>query len=234
MKKQIYFLLIFILFSPIYAQSNKYRIDGKSYCKQIYDDKNNQITFFKNWELIEKFYVSPDDTKMLVYHRPDKSRAFLITLYDLNKNQIIAECEPGWGCAGVIFTDKFLIYKWATSGGGTRFEYRDYNTLKVEKTISSYFPFEDIENNILICASYHYSDDEICLYNLSDGSVIQTVNLEQELLKKGIYSDATSMRDIKRTGNKTYEFTFIYYHAEENTTMISVSEDNEYILEIEL
>lgn len=225
---------ISILFAPIYAQSNKYRIDGKSYCKQIYDDKNNSITSFKNWELIQSFYVSPDETKMLVYHRPDKSRAFLITLYDLSKNQIIAECEPGWACFGVIWVEDYLIYKWATTGGGKRFEYRNYKTLEVEKTITSYFPFEDIKNNVLICASYFYFDDDVEFYNLSDGSLIKTVNLKQELIKKGIYADGTSMLNIKNIGNKKYEFSFNYYYAEEIVLESCVPEDHEYILEIEL
>lgn len=234
MKKQIYFLLIFILFSPIYAQSNKYRIDGKSYCKQIYDDKNNQITFFKNWELIDKFYVSPDETKMLVYHRPDKSSAFLITLYDLTKNTIIAECEPGWHCSGVIFTDDFLIYIWGTTGGGGRFEYRNYNTLQVEKTLTAHFPVEDIENNILILASFYYSDDEVYFHNLSDGNLVKTINIKHELLKKHIYATGTSIYDIKKTGVKKYEFTIHYYSIEEDVSESYVPEDHEYILEIEL
>lgn len=230
MKKYLFLLFILLNFSPIYAQSSEYRIDGKPYCKQIYDDRNNQITSFKDWELIEDFFVSPDKTKMLVYHRPDKSRAFFITLYDLKNNNIIAECEPGWACFGVIWTDDYLIYKWATSGGGMRFEYRNYQTLTVEKSVTAYFPFEDVENNVLICASHFISNDDVTFHNLSDGSLIKTVNLQNELLKKNIYANGISMSSIKKTGIKKYKFTFLYYRVDENDQ----EEDHQIALEFEL
>ena len=92
MKNLFLTILLAFAFSACEKREPKYRIDGKSYCKQIFDERDNQITHFKNWELIENFYVSPDNKKMLVYHRPDKSPAFLITLYDLQSGKVVAEC----------------------------------------------------------------------------------------------------------------------------------------------
>lgn len=104
MKKVVLIFSLLIINSLIFSQESKYRIDGKSYSKQIYDENNNRITNFKNWELVQDFYISPDNKKMLVYHRPNKAKAFLMTLYDLKTNKIIAECEPGWACQDVKWT----------------------------------------------------------------------------------------------------------------------------------
>ena len=64
MKKK--FCLVFSLLlitSFVFSQESKYRIDGKSYSKQIYDENDNQITQFENWEYIKDFYISPDNKK---------------------------------------------------------------------------------------------------------------------------------------------------------------------------
>ena len=76
------FSALIVISLSVFAQEIKFRIDGKPYNKQIYDENNNQITNFKNRELIQDFYISPDNKKMLVYHRPDKAKAFLMTLYN--------------------------------------------------------------------------------------------------------------------------------------------------------
>ena len=212
MKKALFvFIVFFLTLSFVFAQESKYKIDGKSYNKQIYDENNNQITHFKNWERIDGFYISPDNAKMLVWHRPDKARAYLITLYDLQTNSIIAECEPGMACSGVRWTKDYLIYIWSTTGGGTRFEYRSYNNLAVEKTITAYFPFEDEEDNILIGASFYYYDNDIVFYDFSNGNNIKTINLIEVLEQKGIYASGTIINDIKKIGPKKYDFDVSYY-----------------------
>ena len=99
MKKVLFIFTVYSLsLSLVLAQESKYRIDGKSYNKQIYDDNNNQITEFENWEYIKDFYISPNNKKMLVYHKPDKAKAYLMSLYDLESRSLTAECEPGWAC----------------------------------------------------------------------------------------------------------------------------------------
>jgi len=103
------FSTLIVISLSVFTQEIKFRIDGKLYNKQIYDENNNQITNFKNWELIQDFYISPDNKKMLVYHRPDKAKAFLMTLYNLKTKKIIAECEPGWACDDVKWTKNYLI-----------------------------------------------------------------------------------------------------------------------------
>lgn len=137
--KRLVLIFMTVLLSAFmaFAQSEKYRIDGKTYCKQIFDNHGNQVSHFANWELIENFFVSPDESKMLVYHRPDKAKAFLITLYDLSTKRVIAEVEPGWHCSDVRWTSDYLIYIWATSGGGTRFDYMDYNTLELVRELNA-------------------------------------------------------------------------------------------------
>ncbi len=230
MKKAFVVFTLLFAISFIFSQESKYRIDGKSYNKQIYDKNNNQITNFKNWERIDGLYVSPDDTKMLVWHRPDKARAYLITLYDLQTNSIIAECEPGMACFGVRWTENYLIYIWATTGGGTRFEYRNYNNLAVEKTVTAYFPFEDEEDNILIGASFNYFENDVVFYDFSNGNTLKTINLIDVLEQKGIYTSGTIVNDIKKIGTKKYEFDVMYYLNTEGM------EDKEFqiLLEIEI
>ena len=207
MKKTILlFATAALSISLFFAQEAKYRIDGKSYNKQIYDEHNNQITHYKNWERIDGLYISPDNEKMLVWHRPDKARAYVITLYDLRTNSIIAECEPGYACFGVRWTPDYLIYMWATTGGGKRFEYRSYTDLAVEKTVTAYFPFEDSEDDILIEASYFYGDNTVVFHNFSDGSTIKTIDIIEELKKQDIHASGANITDIKKTGKRTYTF----------------------------
>jgi len=125
------FSALIVISLSVFAQEIKFRIDGKPYNKQIYDENNNQITNFKNRELIQDFYISPDNKKMLVYHRPDKAKAFLMTLYN---------------------------------GGEIRFEYRSYEDLSIVRVVSSYYPFEDVEGNILI--NPDSNDEKDCILPL--------------------------------------------------------------------
>ncbi|MDD5928501.1 MAG: hypothetical protein PUC37_01735 [Spirochaetales bacterium] len=235
MKKLIIFFTLICVFSfaMIFAQEHdkdqKYRIDGKSYNKQIFDDKNNQITNFANWELIQDFYVSPDETKMLVYHRPDKAKAFLITLYNLQTKKIIAEVEPGWRCYGIRWTKDYLIYIWGTSGGGERYEYRDYETLAIEKVVQSYLFFEDLEENLLIDTKYYRpSANGITFYNYSDGTKLKSIKIIDDLYKmvwasdepkikaiigtdKGIFINDYLYTNFHKTGKRKYQFKLDYH-----------------------
>ncbi|MBO6183613.1 MAG: hypothetical protein J6O88_02835 [Chryseobacterium sp.] len=223
------FLICILIFSVsfLFSKELKYKIKGPSYNKQIYDDNNNQITNFANWERIDGLYVSPDNTKMLVWHRPDKARAYIITLYDLKTNSIIAECEPGMACSGVRWTNNYLIYIWRTTGGGTRFEYRSYNTLAVEKTIQAYFPFESESDNILIGASFNYGENDIVFYDFSNGTQLKTINLIKELEQKDIYVSGTSVTDIKQIGTRKYQFDVTYYLSKEGM------EDKDFQIQLE-
>lgn len=205
MKKAL-FVIVVLLFSVslVFAQESKYRIDGKSYSKQIYDENSNQITNFKNWELIQDFYISPDNKKMLVYHRPDKAKAFLMTLYDLESKKIIAECEPGWACDDIKWTKDFLIKVWGTSGGGTRFEYRSYKDLSIVREVVSYHPFEDVEDSILI--NPDSTMRKIEFYNYSDGTEIKTIDCIKELAEKNIYAGWIQINEVRKVGKRKFEF----------------------------
>jgi len=227
--KRLIFIVLAALSLSACTKNTEYRIDGETYNKQIFDARNRQITNFKNWELISDFFVSPDGKKMLVYHRPDKSRAFLITLFDLPHRKIIAECEPGWACSGVRWTEDYLIYVWATTGGGTNFEYRNYNNLAVEKTINAFLPFEDQEDNILIGASYFYGEPKVVFYNYSSGAEIKAFDCVEELKSKGINANYTRIDDIRKTGKSRYEFDVMYCSDPEN-----MEEELQTVLELEL
>ena len=254
MKKVIFvFAMIFAAgVSLVSAQGNseKYRIDGKSHSKQIFDYKNKQITHFANWELIENFFVSPDESKLLVYHRPNKAKAFLITLYDLPSGKQIAETEPGWACRDIRWTKDYLIYIWATSGGGTRFEYRSYKSLKIEKGVQSYLFFEDEEEDLLFDTQYFGGNANlgVAVYKFSDGSHIKTFDFIDELYKKvwtsgepkikaaeenkkGIFVHIDSISNFRKTGNRKYAFELDYVFATEDDEQC---EDRSLTMEIEL
>ncbi len=228
MKKVILIFSLLFTVSFTFSQESKYRIDGKSYSKQIYDEYNNQITNFKNWELIQDFYISPDNKKMLVYHRPDKEKAFLMTLYDLESKKIIAECEPGWACHDIKWTKDFLIKVWGTSGGGTRFEYRRYEDLSIVRVVTSYIPFEDVEDNVLIDPDSMMR--KIVFYNYSDGIEIKTIDCIKELADKNIYAGWIQINEVKKVGKKKYEFYI------EGNLNIEGRENEEFqnIIEIEI
>ena len=240
------FALILAAF-PIFAESGKYKIDGKSYCKQIFDDKGNQISHFANWELIENFFVSPDETKMLVYHRPDKAKAFLITLYDLQGGTLVAEVEPGWHCDDVRWTKDYLIYIWGTSGGGTRFEYRNYETLEVVRVLNARIFFEFPEENVLI-EKPDFGGGKCTFYNYSDGSEIKTVDFKERLFRKlwasdepkikalagtgkGIFVGGTYIVDVRKVGNRKYSFDLDYVFFVEDD---EEGEERSLTMEIEI
>ncbi len=229
MKKALFvFAILLFSVSSVFAQESKYRIDGKSYSKQIYDENNNQITNFKNWELIQDFYISPDNKKMLVYHRPDKAKAFLMTLYDLESKKIIAECEPGWACDDIKWTKDFLIKVWGTSGGGTRFEYRRYEDLSIVRVVTSYIPFKDVEDNVLIDPDSMMR--KIVFYNYADGTELKTFDCIKELEEKNIYASWIQIGDIRKTGKGKYIFNV------SGTLNIEGREDEEFqtVLELKL
>ena len=131
----------------------------------------NQITNFKNWELIQDFYISPDNKKMLVYHRPDKAKAFRMTLYN---------------------------------GGGIRFEYRSYEDLSIVRVVSSYYPFEDVEGNILINPDSMMK--KIVFYHYSDGTEIKTIDCKKELADKKIYAAWIHINEVEKIGKRKYQF----------------------------
>lgn len=213
--RKLLFAALIIRILPVFAEDSEFRLGGKWYCRQVFDGNGRQITNFRNWELISDYFVSPERDKLLVYHRPDKARAFLITLYDLRTGNIIAEREPGWACFGVSWMKEHLVYKWATTGGGMRFEYRNYKTLDVEKTVTAFFPFEDEEDDILIESSYFYADRKIVFRKFSDGSEIRTLDLADELSKRGIYTSGAGVSDIEKTGKRKYKITVGYNPSEE-------------------
>ena len=228
MKKVFFISTLLFTFSLIFAQESKYRIDGKSYNKQIYDENNNQITEFKDWEYIHAFYISPDNKKMLVYHKPDKAKAYLMSLYDLESRTLIAECEPGWACDDIKWTKDFLIKVWGTSGGGTRFEYRSYDDLSIIRVVTSYIPFEDVEDDILIDPDSMMR--KIGFYNYTDGTLIKEFDCIKALAEKKIYASWIQINDIIKVGKRKYEFHI------EGTLNIEGREDEEFqtVLEIEI
>ncbi|MBR6368998.1 MAG: hypothetical protein IKR89_11665 [Bacteroidaceae bacterium] len=205
MKNLFLTILLAYAFSACEKREPKYRIDGKSYCQQIFDERDNQITHFKNWELIENFYVSPDNKKMLVYHRPDKSPAFLITLYDLQSGKVVAECEPGWACFGVRWTKDYLIYTWATTGGGERFDYMDYKNLNLEKEINGPCFYEDPEDDILI----GYAENvalSVDFYEYSTGKEIKSVSVTEDFERENDHVHITrSVSDVTKVGKRKYK-----------------------------
>ena len=228
MKKVFFISTLLFTFSLIFAQESKYRIDGKSHNKQIYDENNNQITEFKNWEYIQAFYISPDNKKMLVYHKPDKAKAYLMSLYDLESRSLIAECEPGWACRDIKWTKDFLIKVWGTSGGGTRFEYRSYEDLSIIRVVTSYIPFEDVEDDILIDPDSMMK--KIAFHRYTDGTKIKEVDCIKALEEQKIYASWIQIQDIVKVGKRKYVFHI------KGTLNIEGREDEEFqtVLEIEI
>ena len=231
-----FFLLICVAVLPLFADE-KIKSDGN----KIFDDKNN---------LGENTFVSPDGSKELVCHRQDESGDCLISLYDLRSKKLIAESKNQWWCRGVRWTDDYLVYTWATTGGGWRFEYRNYKNLSVEKLVTSYHPFEDPDENLLFDTNYMClnSDIGIAAYNYSDGNTIKVFSFIDELYRnlwksdepkitsleksgKGIFAHISSIENFSKTGKGKYSFIMNYVFQVED------DEEPEYrsaVMEIEL
>lgn len=206
----IFVSLLVLCPAAVYSQeagsgdSGKVTVKGPSYNRQVYAKTNQvnvRVTNFEKWELIESLFVSPDNIKLLVYHKPDKGRYFKISLYDLEKNKLIAEAEPGWHCDNVRWTDNYIIYEWGTSGGGDRLEYRDYS-LKLVRVISSYRWFFDVNSDVIIgLPIFSAEDGKIHSYKYSDGTQIQTTNFTNRL------GELYICRECKKIGKKQYMLT---------------------------
>lgn len=212
-------LLLLAAGLPPCAQEPGCRIGGKPYDRQVFDGNGRQVTAFGRWERISGIHVSPDGTRLLVWHRPDRARAYLITLYDLRTGAATAEIEPGFACHGVRWTPGYLVYVWGTTGGGVNFEYRDYATLEVKRRVNAFQPFEDQEGDILIEASYFYGDGKVKFHRFSDGSGIREFDLLEELGRKGIKANAASVQDIAKAGPGKYKFS-VEYMADGSDTPI--------------
>lgn len=222
--KSIVLMCIIVMPLSAFSQERNYTIGGPQYNRQIYDSRKNQVTHFKQWELIRDFYVSPDNEKMAVYHRPDKSKCFLLTLYDLKTHTVISECEPGWACVGIRWMKDYLIYMWATSGGGTRFEYRNYNNLNVAFVLNSYGYYEDAEDDVLIFYPiYSASDSGVSVYEYSTGKKISGDFLSGKsgYTIRYIKIDEKIKPDINKIGFHQYEIGIVYRDDTEAKEMIT-------------
>ena len=234
MKK--FFLLMCVAVFPLFADE-KISFD----VNKIFANKNN---------LIENTFVSPDGSKGLICYRQGGAGDYFISLYDLRSNKIIAESKTQWWCRGVRWTDDYLVYTWATTGGGWRFEYRTYKNLSVEKLVTSYHPFEEPEENLLFDTNYMCgnSDIGIAVYNYSNGEEIKVFNFIDELYRslwtsgepkitllgksgKGIFAHIYSIENFSKTGKGKYSFVMNYVFQIED------EEESEYrstVMEIEL
>ena len=140
--------------SPVSAQQTTGRIfvDGPSHDRQVFASNPEgavQVTDFEGWELIEGVFISPDQDHVAVYHRSNGDSAFKFSLFDLATTELIAEIYPGWRCDDVHWTESHIIYRWATSGGGIRLQYYDYD-LGFIREINSFDFYIDRASDIVI------------------------------------------------------------------------------------
>jgi WD40 repeat protein len=158
---------------------------------------NSQITNYGYWELIDKCFVSPDKTKLLVYHKSDKSKVFFLTLYDIKTKEIISEIKPGWYCSNILWTEDYIIYEWRTSGGGTRLDYYTY-LLEFINEINSYHFFFDIESNIVIGLPIYSAEDGIIdIYQFDNGKLIKSISFVNELCGNYVCNEIKKIEPYK-------------------------------------
>lgn len=159
-------------------------ISGPKNDKQVFLANNLnhvRVTNYNKWELIETLFISPDDSKLLVYHRPDQSQTFLISLYDLKSAQLIAEVAPGWACRGIHWLSDSIIFVWGTTGGGTRFRYYDYK-LSYQTEIQSYNFYIDSKSDRVIGLPMNAAENGIIsIFEFSTGKKLSEINFSPEL-----------------------------------------------------
>ena len=97
-----------------------------------------------------------------------------------------------------------MIKVWGNSGGGIRFEYRSYDDLSIVRVVNSYYPFEDVEGNILIDPDSMMK--KIVFYHYSDGTEIKTIDCIAELADKKIYAGWIHINEVKKVGKWQYKF----------------------------
>ena len=179
-----------------------YIIAGERWDKQIHRKTkrgSSPVTDFDNWENIGSYYVSPDKSRMVVYHRPDKQNFWLISLYDLSSGQKLAELAPGFACRGVRWTNDYIVYEWGTTGGGQRREYRDKDSLALSHTVQASWFFEAPEDDALIGIPYFCTAWEpITAYSYNSGQRRAAIPHRHEL------GELYFVQSCKKTGQRTY------------------------------
>ena len=134
-----------------------------------------------------------------------------------------------------------------SGGGGTRFEYRNYETLEVVRVLKARIFFEFPEENVLI-EKPDFGGGKCTFYNYSDGSEIKTVDFKERLFRKlwasdepkikalagtgkGIFVGGTYIVDVRKVGNRKYSFDLDYVFFVEDD---EEGEERSLTMEIEI
>lgn len=126
--------------------------------------KQHNITMFRPWEEIEKVLLSPDDHYMMVRHKPQLGRSYLLSVYDLKTLRLIKRIAPGYG-GGLNWNNRHqIIHQWGCGTNCGNFRIYDLQLNELFFTFSTGGFLLSPEKNFLI--QYSMIGNRICVYNL--------------------------------------------------------------------
>ncbi|WP_246813878.1 hypothetical protein [Leptospira gomenensis] len=189
------FLFVFFLFhpfsagaDPIKSSSNEIHvfINGTGYDRQIYFRKGNlirQISRFSHWENIGKFVVSPDKSRLVVYHRKNDEKSFRLSVFDLEKKNhpLLSSFHPGMACHDLFWYADRIFFRTGTTGGGTFLWIYDKNLYRIGE-IRSFALHIDTVLGIAIGSPVYPTDEGIFkIYNLFSGKTLEIFDYNKEV-----------------------------------------------------
>jgi hypothetical protein len=224
MKKIISIILLALIPSIVYASdpepikfsSGKIYVGGKKSERQIYFEQQGTakaITNFKSWEDIDIILLSKDEKMLLVHHKPNKVRAFKLSIIDMQSLKIIKSITPGY--SGNLFWTKNnnILHVWGC--GSPCVEFKLYN--KKFETLSEGSEAclkEFVDKNIIVSVPCVSACDGIFrIWSLDDGKVLvkkdfnkehgnyycNDVSIENEKLKVILKQDGKNNSQIHET-----------------------------------
>jgi len=168
-----YSLSFFIIFMMTgYTSVSQISIERKWH-KQVYNDifflKQNDtinLTRFRPWENIVSYAISPDSNYCFVRHKPEKgSKAYLLTLYNLNTLQKTNQIVPGFGGDFEWNHNLQIIHQWGCGTNCSPLVVYDLQLRKIFNTLSTGgFKYSPHKNYIV---QFSMSGDEIRVYDLN-------------------------------------------------------------------
>lgn len=227
MKKIVLLFVCFLLPTIVYSTETAtirssrgdFFISGKQSNRQVFvkqDGTTRQITNFGPWENIDEILLSKDESLLLINHRPNRARAYQLSVYDAKSLAHLKSITPGFG--GSLFWTKNnrILLRFGCGSPCTVFQLYDSNLQKIAGTSEGCMQ-EFIDADVIVSIPCLYAMEGIFkIWSLSDGkllfnkslsgkygqyyceavSIISPGKLEVELRKQDTARKETSFKEI--------------------------------------
>ncbi len=199
-----------------FSKGKVYVAGSKGSIQLFVHQSNNtyQLSHYSRWETIDKLFVSPDDKYLLVYHRANKEKNYLVTLYELKSRVVIGNAAPGLACNDVKWFHGKILFISGATGSGTFVLAYNYKLKKLFDMNVGYL-FIDTKNEICFSYPVYSADDGIfTLYSLDTGEKKSSFDFKEKI-KEGYILDS-----VKNNSDKTYNFVLWTLETHKKVTVL--------------